>query len=90
MNGVGIDFILGEEKTLQFRVRSNSGKTLVILEATFKLMSNGNIIQEGKCDIDGQMISCLVKPTEIGCMYLEIEYHIAPDTRKARFNINVS
>ena len=88
--GMGIDFILGEEKNLPFRVRSLTGQSVVITDAVFKLMSNGEVIQEGKCDIDGQMIYCLIKPTEIGCMYIEIEYVIAPETRKARFNINVT
>lgn len=84
------NFILGEERKLDFEVKSKSGRQLVITEASFILYSNGNVLQEGKCDIDGQKLYCLVKPTERGCMYLELEYVIAPETRKARIDINVS
>lgn len=84
-----IPFILGEEKKLSFEVKSSTGQTLIITEAKFTLNSNGKTIQEGKCDIDGQKIHCLIKPTEIGCMYLELEYKIAPETRKARIIIDV-
>lgn len=84
-----IPFILGEEKNLPFEVKSRTGQTLIITEAKFTLNSNGRVIQEGKCDIDGQKLHCLVKPTETGCMYLELEYKIAPETRKARINIDV-
>lgn len=90
MIGLKAEFILGEEKRLEFEVKSKTGKAIVITEAKFKLNSNGKVIQEGNCDIDGQKLYCLVKPTERGCMYLELEYVIAPETRKARINIDVS
>lgn len=88
-NGVKTEFILGEEKTQTFTVKSTTGKTLVITDAKFTLNSNGKVIQQGACDIDGENIRCLIKPTELGSMYLEIEYVIAPETRKARIEINV-
>lgn len=89
VSGVSVDFILGEEKRLGFEVKSKSGQTLVITEAKFQLISNGTVLQGGNCDIDGQKLYCLIKPTERGYMYLEMEYVIAPETRKARININV-
>lgn len=83
------EFILGEEKRLSFEVKSKTGQIIVITDAKFELKHNGETVQTGNMDIDGQKLSCLVKPPNIGNMYLEIQYTAAPETRKARILIDV-
>lgn len=83
------EFILGEEKKLTFEVKSRSGRQIVINDASYELHSNGEVQQSGKCIIDGAKLHCIIKPAERGAMYLEIEYVIPPETRKARLQINV-
>lgn len=83
------EFILGEEKMLDFEVKSKSGQMIIISSASFELKHNGKTVQEGKMDIDGQKLHCLIRPTATGNMYLEIKYVIAPEIRKARIEIDV-
>ena len=80
---------MGEEKRLCFEIKSKTGRDLVIAQASFKLIDNGEVIQEGSCSVEGLKLNCLVKPDRTGAMYLEITYIIAPETRKARITINV-
>lgn len=82
-------FILGEEKYLDFEVRSKSLHTIVITSAYYKLMRGANVILSGNCEINGDRISILLEPPERGDYVLELTYTVAPETRKEKIILRV-
>ncbi len=83
------EFILGEEKYIDFQVRSSITQTVVISSATYTLSKNGIIDISGVCIINGSKISVLLEPPELGVYLLEITYIIAEEKRKVRVSLSV-
>lgn len=83
------EFILGEEKFLDFQVRSTITQTVVITSATYKLSINGADDIVGICVINGSKISVLLEPPNRGTYLLEITYVVAEETRKVRVHLSV-
>jgi hypothetical protein len=82
-------FILGEEKYVEFQVRSTKTQTVIITSATYQLSKSGAETMTGNCEIDGDIISILLEPVEKGMHLLEVTYVIAEETRKVRINLLV-
>lgn len=78
------EFILGEEKYVEFQVCSTIAQTIVITSATFVLSKAGETDVTGSCAIDGGKISTLIEPAEKGTYLLEITYIIVDEKRKVR------
>lgn len=83
------EFILGEEKYIDFQVRSSIAQTVVITSATYELSKPGSTAITGICEIDGDKISTLLEPPEKGTYLFEVTYIIAEETRKVRLNLLV-
>lgn len=82
-------FILGEEKFVEFQVRSTKAQTVVITSATYELSKPSTTAITGICEIDGDKISTLLEPIEKGTYLFEVTYVIAEETRKIRINLLV-
>jgi hypothetical protein len=83
------EFILGEEKYVEFQVRSAITQTVVISSARYTLSKDGSGDITGVCVINGNKISVLLEPPGIGVYLLEITYIIAEETRKVRVSLSV-
>ncbi|MHB1154062.1 MAG: hypothetical protein ACYCWE_20275 [Eubacteriales bacterium] len=83
------EFILGEEKYIDFQVRSSITQTVVITSATYILSKNGDENISGVCIINGSKISVLLVPPERGVYLLEITYIIAEEKRKVHVSLSV-
>jgi hypothetical protein len=83
------EFILGEEKYLDFQVRSAITQTVVITSATYTLTKAGAVDITGVCIINGNKISVLIEPPELGMYLLEVTYIIADEKRKTRVYLSV-
>ncbi|MHB1154630.1 MAG: hypothetical protein ACYCWE_22375 [Eubacteriales bacterium] len=83
------EFILGEEKYIDFQVRSSITQTVVITSATYTLSKNGIVNISGVCIINGNKLSVLLEPPELGVYLLEITYIIAEEKRKVRVSLSV-
>ena len=87
---MGIDFILGERKYIQFEINSSINQRVVITSATWKLLKGDDVIDDGECEItDGNTLDVLLYPVERGSFTLVIEYAIPPEIRKTRCSVNV-
>lgn len=84
------NFIYGEEKYIDIQVASKVNRQVVIESADFALYKNFQVVQQGKCEIDGAIISTLVKPPDVGQYLLEVRYTVPPETRKVKVVINVA
>jgi hypothetical protein len=87
---VNTEFILGEEKWLDFNITSRTSEPFVITASTWQLKDGAEVIDSGSCTIDGSTVSVLLAPEERGRFVLEVSYVIPPETRKARVLINVT
>lgn len=76
------NFYLGEDKYVDFEIRSKSLHTIVITSATYELKQQNTIVLSGQCEINGDRISILLEPPERGQYILEMTYTVAPETRK--------
>ena len=84
------DFILGEKKYIKFKATSCDGVPVVITNATFGLTKDGELVENGMCEVNGEEFMAFVEPKEKGDYILEVTYTIAPETRKVRVAIYVS
>ena len=84
------DFILGEKKYIKFKATSCDGLPVVITGATYSLMKDDTQIASGDCIVDGGEFMALIEPTETGEFMLEVQYTVAPETRKVRVAIYVT
>lgn len=84
------DFILGEKKYVKFKATSCDAVPVVVTGSTYQLTKDGVRVTSGFCETDGDKFMALVEPPEVGDYMLEVEYTVAPETRKVRVAINVS
>lgn len=87
---MNVEFILGEQKYIDFTVTSKTDEVFVIASANYELKDGSEIISSGQCDLEDKTISVLLEPLKRGRFILEISYVIPPETRKARVLINVT
>lgn len=83
------DFIWGEEKYIDFQITSRVMQAVVVTAADFTLFKDFQIVQQGKCEIDGAYLSALIKPPDVGEYLLEVRYTVPPETRKVKVVIHV-
>ena len=84
------NFILGEEKYIDIQVKSQWRKDFLINTATWELLdSKGQKVAGNSCEINDNILSCLVAPPSKGTFTLEVSYYIAPEKRKIRIPIKV-
>ena len=84
------EFLLGEEKYIDFQVLSTIAQTIEITSATFILSKSGATDVTGDCVIDGDKISVLLEPIATGTYVLEVTYLIGDETRKIKVNVLVT
>ena len=84
------DFILGEKKYLKFKATSCDSMPVVITNANYGLFKDGMLVDSGVCKVEGNEFMALVEPKEVGDYTLEVEYTLAPETRKVRVAIHVT
>lgn len=83
-------FILGEEKYVDFIIKSSRPSAASVSSATWKLIdTNGDEAASGTCVINGDMVSALVEPEAAGRYTLDVTYVIGDETRVARTGIEV-
>lgn len=87
---VNVKFIRGEKKYIQFLVLSKKKEPVIITDATYTLIRNNEVVDNGICRIDGPAILVLLEISNFGSYQLEVTYTIPPETRKARCVIDVS
>lgn len=83
------EFILGEEKYIDFQVLSTISQTFEISTATYILSKIGAMDVTGDCIIAEDKISVLLKPIAKGEYTLEITYTIVDEKRKIRISVLV-
>jgi LEA14-like dessication related protein len=84
------DFILGEKKYVKFKATSCDNLPIVITGAKYTLYADDVVIETGDCIVNGDEFMALIQPDRRGCLVLEVEYTVAPETRKVRVAINVT
>jgi len=84
------DFLLGERKYIKLKATSCDDAPVVITDATYRLSKDGTLVHYGACEVNGNEFMALIEPTEVGDYTLEVEYTVAPETRKVRVAIHVS
>lgn len=84
------DFILGEKKYVKFKATSCDNMPVVITAATYTLSCGDEVVSTGSCTVDGPEFMALICPDKVGDFVLEVEYTVAPETRKVRVAIHVS
>ena len=82
-------FALGETKYVDFKIRSTINEPVIILSANWELEHNGEVVDRGVCEINGDMISVLLTPPNYGNYILTAIYEVAPETKKARCVVEV-
>jgi hypothetical protein len=87
---VNVEFILGEQKYVDFNIKSRTDESFVIISASYQFKNGSEVLDSGPCEIDGSIVSVLLAPQSRGRFVLEIAYTIPPETRKAKVFINVS
>lgn len=83
------EFILGENKYVEFKVKSTINQIIFITSANYELFKDEALISSGPCEISDDIISALIQPNEKGLFELIITYIIGAETRKIRTNIKV-
>lgn len=86
------DFILGEDKYIDFLVASRQENVDVVIDSAcwdLTKVGKGESLH-GDCRITGNMISALICPPSSGNYILTITYKIPPETRKMEVELNVS
>ena len=84
------DFILGEKKYIKFRATSCDNLPVVITGAKYELYADDVTFDKGSCIVDGNEFMALIEPAAVGDYTLEVEYTVAPETRKVRVSIHVT
>lgn len=84
-----IDFLLGEEKYLDFMVRHENNEKFYIQSAEYRLIRRDEVEDSGKMKVEQQKLSVKLNPRKMGHYILEVTCKIADETRKARFFIDV-
>lgn len=85
-----IRFALGEQRYLEFEIRPcRANDTVVVTEAGWSLLQNGEAADSGPCEVDGRIIRTLIAPAEKGVYQLELSVTVPPETRKERLMLYV-
>ena len=84
------DFILGEKKYVKFKATSCDESPVVITDAKYVLYKDEATVSYGACEVEGATFMALIEPTEVGDYMLDVEYTVAPETRKVRVAIHVT
>ena len=85
-----INYILGEDKYVRFRVVSLKNEDFEILKATYKLYKDKSLEAEGDCKIKEHYITVKLNPLQKSMRYcLEVTYYIADEILKKKVQIEV-
>lgn len=88
-----IKLILGEKRYLRFFIKSMENKDAVfrIRDAKYELYDGDTLEDSGECMIEEHIIAAFIEPKRRTCNYwLILTYHIADETIKDRYKIEVS
>lgn len=82
-----IEFILGEDKHIEFTVHSKEQKEVIVESATYELRRLENIEASGDCELikeneEETVLRVKLSPREKGNYHLEITYYVADETLK--------
>lgn len=84
-----LNFYNGEKKYINFCVCSRKNETVVVTSAKYTLEKQDETVLSGDCEIDGNTISVLLEPPDVGTYTLAVTYTIPPETRIAKEEIDV-
>lgn len=88
-----INFLLGEKKKVEAQVTvEGQSHKFVIASASFRLMLEDVIMQEGTCTIDNvhKTMTVILQPTVIGKHTLEFTYAVADEIIKDKVMVIVT
>lgn len=83
------DFILGEKKYVWFKVTSKIEQKVVITSATWQLTDGEQILDNGVCTIEENIIKILLEPASKGVFMLQVQYEIPPEIKKTGVSVVV-
>lgn len=85
-----LNFYKGEKRYITFEVVSTKHEKVVISDASYVLKYDGEIVDEGACEVLSNELQTLISADEVGSFDLEITYTIGAEIRKVRCKINVN
>ncbi|MBQ4347287.1 MAG: hypothetical protein IJC39_02430 [Firmicutes bacterium] len=90
-NYSNIIFRLGEVKYVDFELEStNKLDTPVVTLAEWQLFSaSGEKLQSGSCEINGNIVSALISPTQRGEHFLALTVSVPPEVLKTEVFLHV-
>ncbi len=84
-------YTVGEKRLIEWQIKPNAQiDTVVVTDARYELLKNGEVVKTGKADIDGRKLSCMFEAEETGSFLLRVFVTVPPETVKAEVNIDVS
>lgn len=84
-------YTVGEKRLIEWQIKPNTQiDTVVVTDAHYELLKNGEVVKTGNVDIDGRKISCMFEAEETGSFLLRVFVTVPPETVKAELYIDVS
>lgn len=84
-------YTVGEKRLIEWQIKPNTQiDTVVVTDAYYELLKNGEVVKTGIVDIDGRKISCMFEAEETGSFLLRVFVTVPPETVKAELYIDVS
>lgn len=84
-------YTVGEKRLIEWQIKPNTQiDTVVVTDARYELLKNGNVVKKGIVEISGYKISCMFEAEETGSFLLRVFVTIPPETVKAELYIDVS
>ncbi len=83
-------FILGEREYIEGKVRPRNPKEVVVVtEATYKITQGESLVEEGKCEIDGDNVRFLFHADTVGVFKAEMSASVGAEKVINKFTLVV-
>lgn len=90
-NCLNRQYTVGEKKLVEWIIKPNTQiDTIVVTDARYELLKNGEILKTGNVDVSGCKISYMFEAEEPGSFLLRVFVTVPPETVKAELSIEVS
>ena len=84
------EYTVGEKRLVEWSIQPNSKiDTVVVTDARYELLKNGDIIKKGHAEVNGLKISVMFEAEEKGNFILRIFVTVPPETIKSELSIYV-
>ncbi len=85
------EYTVGEKRLIEWQIQPNSKiDTVVVTDARYELLKNGEVIKTGNAEVSGLKISLMFEAEEKGNFILRVFVTVPPETIKAELSIFVS